>query len=305
MKTIHLLILSLLVIPHAFASEIDSYHNRFLKLKDATDSINQFSNKLFDSLLEKTNKEDDYCNEESLYKNLRREFHNHFYGKFNKYISKSTDLERVKIKAIDSIYGDFKTRDSLILGYYSQYVVDTLATALNIRGHFIGSDKFEHFAGSGYKYFENYYLKKRSIESTLAIGKGDETGILGAYTTGVMSYGDMSAEFNGMRFWNSVLAKNPDILGENLGPYVKCENNRWVKVNPLDIGRYVDESWDEGINCSKFRTKEMLNKVKGSIKKLEAETGRNFTCPIEAPSLAPKKYGAFSKELLNTRWDVL
>lgn len=109
-------------------------------------------------------------------------------------------------------------------------------------------------------------IKKNSIESTLAIGQQAENGILGAYTTGVMSYGDMVAEFNGMRFWNHVLAKKADILGVNLGPYVKCENNNWIKIKPIDFSDYVDDAWDEGINCSKFRTDKMLTMVKESVK---------------------------------------
>ena len=56
---------------------------------------------------------------------------------------------------------------------------------------------------------------------------------LGAYGTGVMSYGDLAANFNGMRFWNHILGKRKDILNQDLGPYVKCKDRKWV-VNKKD-----------------------------------------------------------------------
>lgn len=287
-----------------FSSEVDSFHHRYDALKDATDQINQYSNKLFDSVLEKINKNANLCDDPSLYKNLRKEFHNGLYGKFNKFISDSTEIDRVKMKTADSIYGNFTTSDSIILGFYSKHITDPLASVLNIHGHFVGTDKFEHFAGTGFLYFENHYLKKNSIESTLAIGQHDENGLLGADTTGVISYGDMSAEFNGMRFWNDILAKNPDVLGANLGPYVKCEAGLWKKVKEIDFSQYVDDAWDEGLNCSTFRTEKMLKKVKQNIKALEEADRENYTCPIKPERIVEtmRKYGSYADILINTSW---
>ena len=285
------------------SSEVDSFHHRYESHIDATENINQHSNILFDNVLDLTNKSIKHCSEELLYKNLHAEFHNHFGGNFNKYISNSEDLDRVTISTSDSIYGNFSLRDSILLRFISQDIIDFLASGLNIRGHFIGTDKFEHFAGSGFIYFENYYLKNKSLESTLAIGTKDEKGIMGSYSTGVISYGDMSAEFNGMRFWNHILAKNPDVLGINLGPYVKCENNQWAKVKEIDFSQYVDDAWDEGINCSDFRTDDMLNKIKNNINKMEEITGQRYTCPIVPMSPQTlNKYGPYTKILINDHW---
>ena len=297
-----LIFISLFLSP-LFASEVDSFHHRFDSLKDATDSINQYSNDLFDKVLEKSNNSENRCDENKLYKNLRKEFHNILSGSFNKYISNSIDIERIRIKTANSIYGDFTARDSVVLGFYSKYITDPLATAINIHGHFVGTDKFEHFAGTGFVYFKNHYLHNKSIEETLNIGERAENGILGAYTTGVISYGDMSAEFNGMRFWNHILAKNPDILSVNLGPYVECKNNQWIKVKPIDFSQYVDDAWDEGINCSKLRTKKMLEKVKASIMNLEEETGRVYTCPMDNDASLKSiiKYGPYANKIINTR----
>lgn len=304
MKAIFFLAILGLPVTFVQSSEVDSFNQRYGNLKDSTDQINDFSNKLFDKVLGRVNADGRGCNDISLYENLRKEFRNHLSGEFSKYISYSPELDRIKIKTANSIYEDFTTRDSLVLGFYSRNINDPIASAINIRGHFVGTDKFEHFAGTGFRYFKHRYLKKNSLESTMDIGTGDENGLLGAYTTGVISYGDMVAEFNGMRFWNHVLQKNDDVLGVNLGPYAKCEGGQWQKVKEIDFGQYVDDGWDEGINCSRFRTQRMVDKIVKKTKQLEELTGHNYTCPIDPKRLenANTKYGPYAKILLNNRW---
>ena len=102
----------------------------------------------------------------------------------------------------------------------------------------------------------------------------------GAYGTGVMSYGDLAANFNGMRFWNHILNKNEDILGRPLGPYVLCENNKWVQGKSIDWKNYIDESFDESINCSLFREEIMVKKVRERIKAIPFDGIKNLSCPI-------------------------
>jgi hypothetical protein len=297
----------LLLLPSIlFSSEVDSFHNRYAKISDSKITINLFANKLFDKTLERANRKDGNCNKDELYKSVRREFHNSMFGDFNKYISNSHDLERIRTLTPNSIYGKLSFKDSLVLGFVSKRISESMATLINFNGHLVGDDKFQHFAGTGYNYFKNYYLKNNSIESTLDIGNGDENGILGSVTTGVISYGDMTAEFNGMRFWNDILANYPDILNVENGPYVKCSMNRWIKIKAIDFSVYVDDGWDEGINCSRFRTTKILEKVKASVKKLELKTDINYTCPIikESSTALNVKYGFFSKYLINTEWDI-
>jgi hypothetical protein len=306
MKISIIFFLSLFISTVAFASEVDSYHSRLEGIKDSTEAINQFSNNLFNQVLEKTNKNSQNCNEVSLFHHLRKEFHNGLQGHFNKFISTSDEVERKIISTEDSVYGSLTPKDSIVLGFYSKYITDPLASAINIRGHFVGTDKFEHFTGTGFRYFRNYYYKHQSIDEIVNIGTKAENGIMGAFSTGVISYGDMAAEFNGMRFWNNVLAKNPDVLGETFGPYVICKNNQWVKNKEIDFSKFVDDSWDEGINCSKFRTDKIFKKVISRIRRLESLTNSNFTCPIKPNSLnlIRIKYGIFSQNLLNAQWAI-
>jgi hypothetical protein len=122
----------------------------------------------------------------------------------------------------------------------------------------------------------------------------------------VYSYADLAANFNGMRFWNDILGHYPDILGEDqqIEPYVKCSRNRkWVQHNRINFLHYIDESFDESINCSKFRTPKLLQKVLGQINELERTKGLRYTCPISLNSIdqLEMKYQDVQTKILNLR----
>jgi hypothetical protein len=118
-----------------------------------------------------------------------------------------------------------------------------------------------------------------------------------------MAYGDMAANFNGMRFWNHILAEHDDVLGPqyNYGPYAACEENKWVQIKEVNWADYVDASFDEGHNCSKFRTDEITEKVKKQIAILQSQSEFNLTCPI-LPELIlnlKSKYGEIYPYIIN------
>ena len=50
-------------------------------------------------------------------------------------------------------------------------------------------------------------IGKETLKHALMIGLKEEYGILGRLPTGVISFADLAADFNGMRFWNHVLQK--------------------------------------------------------------------------------------------------
>lgn len=290
-----------LFLTSAYAAEVDNFTNRDSSLKDSSKQINDFGNKLFVSILNKTNRENAGCEEKKLYKNLRKEFRNGYIGEFLDYIKGSNELDRRVIPFKKSIYSLFSPKDAIVTGLLSKRLYDTSASVLNIKGHSVGTDKFEHFSGTGYNYFKSFYLDKKSLEETVEIGFGDEYGLLGAWSTGIISYGDLAAEFNGMRFWNHILQKRDDILAENIGPYVECQNNKWVQVKKIDWSFYVDDSWDEAINCSMYRNWTMVAKVKYKLKELTETTGKKTTCPIslEKTKNLEEKYQQFGQYILN------
>jgi len=294
------------------AAEVDSFSARYNPMKDSLRQIDNEFNKTISIVINDINSNSKYqknvCDQKFLYKKLRKYFSNKYFGKFTKWVTVSKDLDRNKVPLQKSIYKNFTAKEAIILGLTSK-LSDPGAALMTVGGFKIGDDKFEHFFGSGFKYFKAYYLSGKPVDAALNIGKKAEFGILGAKTTGVIAYADMVANFNGMRFWNHVLNKYTDVLDNNSpGPYITCdqENNKWVKGKRATFKTYLDYGFDEGINCSQFRVQSIVDKVKSHIFDLETKdrnVTHNYVCPIR-PEVIPdllNKYGKFSNTLINLK----
>jgi hypothetical protein len=287
----------------ALGAEVDSFTNRFNPLDDSLVTINKQTNIYFQEALDLANKKGDGCEEKVLYRSLRKYFGNQYRSKFGKYVVEAENFDAHRFTIPNTIYRNFNWYESPIQGFWGRVVSDPTAPTLNVNGVIIGTDKFEHFLGSGFLYFKKNYLEGKGVQAALNIGYRAETGIMGAWMTGVKAFGDLSANFNGMRFWNHVLQKNDDILGkqENHGPYVTCTEIGWEQVKKVDWATYIDESFDEGNNCSQFPKEKILNKVLTEISIMEEETGLSHTCPINPEKLdaVTAKYGEIGKQILN------
>lgn len=263
-----------------FASEIDPFKERDqIKLADMASKINNKTQEYLEDSLAWANKRGS-CSEKRLYKGLRKNFRNHIFGELAPYIINSSEIERSEIRTTQSIYRNFKWYEALIPGFYAKVFNDPAGKIVNVNGHLIGTDKFEHFMGTGYKYFKTYYQGDKNLLDVLEKGWELEVGLMGSVTTGVQSYADLVANFNGMRFWNHMLQKHDDILSQNFGPYITCRKGRWTQVKKIDWRNYIDASWDEAYNCSKFRTKALLDKVLEVISEYQKESSIDLNCPL-------------------------
>ena len=243
-------------------------------------------------------------------------------GKFNKWMLTSKDIHIVYTKPKESIYKYWNSFESFPIKLLSpimfQKPAGILAGYLRVGPFLLGTDKFEHFLGTGFNYFKSYFIKKKSINETAQIGWRDEVGALGGMTVGVMSFGDLAAEFNGMFFWNDLLrfhdslpkkksrgGKADFVEDHRNGPYIICKNNKWVlnKGKPFDWIHYLDDSMDEAINCSLFKTKKMADKVKKALGELSRKEGRKYACPMEPKKFErlKRKYGKYAPLLLNSK----
>ncbi len=283
----------------AMASEIDPFRRRadLIALEDMAPLINKKSNEYLKEALDLANTKSG-CSEKRLYKKMRKFFRNHVIGELAPYIIDSPEIRRLETRTSQSIYRDFRWYEAVIPGLYARVFSDPAGKILNLNDHLVGTDKFEHFMGTGFKYFKIYSQNQNESGLLQILKKGEslEVGFMGSVTTGVKSYGDLVANFNGMRFWNNVLGKQPDILGQDIAPYVKCESGKWKINNEIDWTFYVDVAWDEGINCSKFRTESMLAKVEGIIEIYQQHTDVDLTCPMNSQAL---------NETIHTKYSAL
>lgn len=297
-----ILSLSLLTLSlNLFAAEADNFTARSLSLVDAGDQVNVLANQYLKKAVTDLNASGG-CNEEALYSELRKYFANHSKGEFVKDILYKNAVAINNLPIKQSVYENWEKSDGFLLGRKKAATSPlALSPLIKIGDESVGVDKFEHMFGMGFTYFTKHYLKGKDIKDVLSYGIALEKTILGGniFATGVFSYGDLSANFNGMRFWNHVLQKNDDILGSehNLGPYVTCSADKWQinEENPIDFKNYIDASMDESINCSKFAAGKAVGKFKASIKK------RGFSgCPVDPAKLQEmrQKYKASGIEHL-------
>jgi hypothetical protein len=319
-----LLLLSTFVFQDSFAAEIDSVTPRNLDLDNSLESINTIFEQRMQEGIEKANAKQgdigyigkiEFCDEEILYTELRKAIFQSFTASWG---LKGYDLDKqlrillakqsFSLPLNDSIYRDINYLEGFSLN------LKGLSDVVNINDHLIGLDKMGHFFSEGWQYFELTQYKEQNIDQALKWGEEQETGNFGYTTTGIYSFADLVANFNGWRFWNKVLLKEHDPLkGTNSSffnkPYITCEiqimdsikNKRivkaWEENTRFDLLEYVDGAWDEGNNGNNYEDPVIEEKVSSRINNVDSD----FTYPALAEECltAQEKYGYYAKYVLH------
>jgi len=320
-----LIILSgIFVFSSSFASEIDSVTPRNVKLDNSLNIINTIFDQRLQEGVDKANgkqdvvedmEADEFCNEEVLYTELRKAIFQSFTASWglkgyelDKQLRDLLTRQSYRLSLNDSIYRDIDYLEGFSLK------LKELSDVVNINGHLVGLDKIGHFFAEGWQYFELTQYDDQSIEKALEWGKEQEAWKFGYTTTGIFSFSDLTANFNGWRFWNKVLLRKNDPLKGAIAnflnrPYVTCEtqvidsikNKKIVKAwkynNGFDLADFIDGAWDEGNNCNSYEDPIIEEKVTSRIKNVDS----GFTCPVVAEFCqeAQEKYGYYAKHILH------
>ena len=224
------------------------------------------------------------CDVNRLYDSVASYLARPIIGQVETFAEQSPYVARQRILLTESVYRTFTwpQSPSLVLS-------ERVAAVIRIDDDFVGSDKFGHFFSEGHSYFEESQHLTLPLNSALLFGEWTESVYFGAETTGVYSFADLVANFHGLRFWNAILAAHPDPLTRSVvEPYVRCDDNRWVIVRNFDWRDYIDTAWNESINCSLFRTPELLAKVLESAPRCRSD------------ELPHARYGRLAERLFNT-----
>lgn len=292
--------MSILSAPNLLAAETDQFSKIDQPVDDSAELLNSKVNAYIEKSLNVLNANDHLCEEKDLYKELRKYFNNHLKGILMKEILRDSRFDKRPISLDESIFKGWTPWDGIGMGLPFLKSTDLVLTGvMRVGDQTIGTDKLEHFWGQGFYYFTKNYLDKKGIIRALKVGITKEKIYLGGNKigNGVFSYGDLGANFNGMRFWNHILQKRADVLGteHDIGPYVVCENNQWKQVKNVDFRYYIDDSMDESINCSKFPSKSTVRKVQRAIK------ARHLSCPVDQKrlDLMIEKYGELAHWIIN------
>ncbi|QRK09057.1 hypothetical protein JQX13_02525 [Archangium violaceum] len=124
----------------------------------------------------------------------------------------------------------------------------------NVAGVHMGADKLSHFFQTGWKYNKRHQAYRRAgvpereaLERIIRYGVGTEKGSLGLTTTGVFSFADLEANYQGFLFYRS--------LCEDENPRLVKTPEGWRLRRPFDWREYVSPRLDESINNSAFTAK--------------------------------------------------
>ncbi|MDA8243077.1 MAG: hypothetical protein M0025_03040 [Elusimicrobia bacterium] len=305
MKNLLIAIALLLGTAPARAAEADHFSVPDGQIADVTEQVNRLANEGLQEAIDDLNAmggcSDTRESEEQLYERLKAVFSNHKKGQLVQAII-GGDVPRTVIPLKESVYSEWSIWNGFLLGRKGAAKSPlALFPLIKIGDTVVGVDKLEHMFGMGFSYFKKHYLEERPLVNVLKGGVFKEKTFLGGnmLATGVFSYADLSANFNGMRFWNHMLQKRDDVLGprQNIGPYLTCQAGKWARneERPIDFRNYVDASMQESMNCSKFATAAGLRKFREALSKRQAgDKSRVFACP-EDPGLieeTARKYQA-------------
>lgn len=227
MNSILLILLSL----SAFALETDNYLVWDRELKDSRSSINQFFNDEMEKILEDSESQSLSCQE--ITKKIGKVFASHLVH------DNPVEKHLLEVLGSDEIYPAtlFFVEESIYRDPFRIYIpYFGLAPNIQVNGFYFGTDKLSHFASTGRIYFEKFQ-KTSSLEKALTWGIQDEKSVHGYWASGVFSFADLEANYQGFLFYQNLCG------GKN--PYLGRKNQEWVLERKFDIKDYVSGLWDE------------------------------------------------------------
>ena len=299
-KWLFLTIIFLSFIFQSFADETDNFTYSKIELIDSSQIINEKFNYYLQKGIDDANLLNKGNDKKVLYKSLK------------KYITDKTsdesiitdlykdkNLDIISIKKSESIYKNWTLREGLSLGKKNTFI----GSVVNFNGVQIGVDKLEHMFRTGRILF-GALDRGWEFDNVLKLSYFMERWLLGGNRIGasIISYGDLSANFNGIRLWNDLLGNYPDPLGREISHYIVFEENLWYLQNEVDLKNYIDESFDERINSSTFSHKSSTEKFAENVEEAKEEglvENVGYSENKEVMDNLILKYGEYSENVIN------
>lgn len=233
-----------MLVPMAsFALETDQFLAATHELKDASGPISGYVNEAIDKALVKASEKKKILSCADISDKVMTEIVGKYsISKISQFAKKSSLIERFPDDSLDD-------RDYLDLSIYRDagfpFQFALIARTINVGGVYIGTDKLGHFALLGRNYYRRFQdeLKKNKNElvaekATVMDGIETEVHILGYTLGGVLSFGDLEANYRGLMFARS--------LCEGANPYLVKKENKWIRTErKFDITEHINPRMDE------------------------------------------------------------
>lgn len=259
----------------AFGTEIDDTTSYYADIPDAEAALNAHVQRGMDRALAGFRG----CSTELAVPRIARAITgNLFFGEIEIYAGSAPEVPRVSTPVEASIFRGAPFETSLVA------VLIGLGPVVNVGGRHVGTDKLGHFLDQGYRLYQR---ERRGLGVSWLVlsARFEEEGPLGAWTTGVKSYGDIAANLDGWRFWRDVAGVGAGASDAGLGaagnPFYVCEDGSLRRVREFRFSDYASDGWIEALNCSDFADPANAERVSENARALEQAEGRRYLCPIE------------------------
>ena len=276
----------------AFASEGDAFTaSLYAGYKDMGPKLSQEVDRRINIALHNANKIERNCNPNVAYAAIKKELLRPVAGVIETWANYSNRVEGHYVKYEDSIYKDVKLSENpaVHIGKFG------MATFFMINGTLVSSDKFGHFFDEGHIYYKMVNLEGKSMNDALQKGIELENGIYGLKITKIFSHADLVANKAGYDFWNSLFND------KNNQNYITCTQGKFKLARHFSFADYVDNGWDESINCNEY-SPSIEDRVYKAIASLEKKSGKQLACTSKKDKCIPliEKYGDDAISLISS-----
>jgi hypothetical protein len=278
------------------AAEIDSFTPRHISFPDGLPFISEEVNKRIKNGVDKANSISE-CNSIILQTYLAFELLRPGYGQIEQFINNSASVPKENVLFSDSVYKNIPEPHAFLFGIGEFFF--PFGNVIREGRWLIGSDKFGHFMDEGYMFYLKLNADASNLREVLQSSIWSEDTYNGLTFGGIKSYGDLVANYSGMKFWSNLVG--PKFISAT--PYLKCQNKRWKILRIFDFREYVDAGWDEAVNCSEYKSHEFSESIKTTVAKLKTQNGTNLNCPIYPLDCVElvKKYQGLTPQLISPK----
>jgi hypothetical protein len=268
----------------SYADETDNFTCRNGLLRDSLGALDALMNARIREVVERANRLDSAsCDASCLFPELmngigasyRHPVTGILHSRFEKWIDKRSDIDRCHLAFKESVYGARAYNQPWLLPFNGRIIF--LADSILVSGRVVGIDKFNHFIREGLAHWRDVERPGGEIAAVMARELGspgrqwrwNEHGLKGLSLTGVLSYADLAASYSGFRFWSDLLS-----IGQP-GSFVAYDTSvgDYVQRRGFSFAEYVNDAWDEGVNCSAFHPR-LARQVAAALR------SRAMTCPV-------------------------
>lgn len=231
------------------ALETDNYLSWGLTLEDSSEEINTFMAEQIEAALNKSAEKSAPQSCEDVTFEISKRFKTTPTTKsLETFVNETLDKEKIFPK------NPYYLEQSILKNtsrFYLKY--SGLSPNLQMDGVYFGADKLSHFASTGRRYLKHYlkkmkkgYSEVEAMQSMVRFGLLNEETVLGIWPSGVFSYGDIEANYQGFVFYKKLCLDDKDTY------LSQDEDGKWFLKNKPDMRKYVSPYWDETYNRSYF-----------------------------------------------------